>query len=309
MSASSDTHKSVSLARARTIVQNMRKERMVSAVLESPKRSRASTQAAACGPGPEPSSSAALSAASASAPAERPKAEPRRRLLVSLDVEANGPSPANHSVISVGIVVADESRWAPHAEASSWVVGSLEVNMLPQKKSHVAFDKWVRSFDGLESHLRTNAKRPRDAAIQIRNFIRDVSKDADLSWVCSPSSADWMWFKHFMHQYLSDVELSGIDIGFFAECLKTRHNALLALGLSPLYVRTICFKDDLPHTHRARDDALEQANRYMSQSLMFDQIRGVVGMGWNLVLPTVVDSRGVHTIPVPPAHALGWLAT
>ena len=221
----------------------------------------------------------------------------KKRLLISLDVEANGPSPASHCVLSIGLAIADESKWGVGVPTENWLIESHEINVQATKESHKSFEDWISSCDGLAEHLSTDAIEPRSAALQIRDILSRLSAKASLYWICSPSSADWMWLKHFMHENLTEEEMKEVDIGYFAECIKTRMNAMLLLGISSVYLNAFCFTSMLPHTHKARDDAIEQANRFMAQNAIFSAIRTSMSSGWNCILPQVVDQFGNIILP------------
>lgn len=251
---------------------------------------RASKKTAACAP-----------AAAATPPVPPPR---RPRVLVSLDVEANGPSPACHSILSVGLAIADEQKWSIGAPIESWLLSSHEINIKATKAPHADFLEWVAQWHGLQDHFLTNCLSPREAALELMKIVRTLSASYELYWICSPSSADWMWLNYFLHEHLTPDELKTMSIGFFAECIHTRFHTLTLLGISETYVRACCFREDMPHTHRARDDAIEQAHRYLAQSSIFAQIRFMMGRHWNFIMPAVMDAHHRCIFPIKPVHAI-----
>ena len=185
-----------------------------------------------------------------------PTPPPTRRtvdLYFSADVETDGPIPGPYSMLSFGIAVAGsfdgqtfrrpEKRETFYRElrpiSESWEPKALEVSGLDRAR------------------LQAEGHDPASAMREASAWIASVTEGAEPVLVAYPLSFDWTWlYWYFIHftQHSPFGHSRCLDIKTLyatkaRSCIAGAGRAGLPAHLLP----------DLPHTHNALDDALEQA--------------------------------------------------
>ncbi len=167
-------------------------------------------------------------------------------IYVSTDVEADGPIPGPHSMLSFASA-------AFHADKT--LVGTYEANLtsLPGAQAHPKTMEWWRRQPKAWAACRTS---PREPAVVMPEYLAWLkSLPGKAVFVAYPAAYDFM----FVHWYL--IRFTGED-PFAHSALDIKSYAMALLGTE---YRTSGKRnmpkdwfDDMPHTHVALDDAKEQ---------------------------------------------------
>jgi len=154
------------------------------------------------------------------------------RIYLSFDVETDGRSPANHSMISLGIgafikeslvVQPDSSDWKEHVKL--WRCDrTFKVNISPiegRSPCPVTYDefwsKWPLKWASCQEH----ACLPADAMIQLFEWLNGLTSeypDKSLIWVAGPASFDWQWLNYY---YYAFSDTTKYKLTYSADCLST----------------------------------------------------------------------------------------
>lgn len=171
-------------------------------------------------------------------------------VLVSVDIEADGPIPADFSMVQLG----------------ASVVGSPEQTFMRYVRPIT--DQWdpdiLRRIHLEREFLFRKGEDPLRVMTEFEIWLQGLAKIGRNVFVGFNATFDWMfvhwYFHHFLHR--DPFGISGKDIKAYYEGAlglenwsATRKDNILAV-----------FRPDRPHTHDALDDALEQAE-------LFDNIR------------------------------------
>jgi hypothetical protein len=170
----------------------------------------------------------------------------KQELYVSTDIEADGPIPGPHSMLSFGSAVYTRDK-----ELISTFEANLET--IEGASAHPETTKWWETQPEAWVACRSNLQEPKKAMTDYVTWLKELPGKP--VFVGYPASYDFM----FVYWYL---------INFVGEC-PFSHSALdiktLAMvGLKSTYRDTSKRRmpkhwfDDLPHTHKALDDAIEQ---------------------------------------------------
>jgi DNA polymerase III epsilon subunit-like protein len=165
-------------------------------------------------------------------------------VLISVDVEASGPSPSTGSLIAIGACAVYQPELTFYRE------------LRPQPG--IAWNSGTEAIHGLtRAHLDTVGVDPEEA---IRDFAAWVTSVADGRYpvmVGVNVSFDWMFVADYFQRYLGSnplgvapLDLKSLFMGRFrvSRWADTTKRSILQ------YVTV-----DLPHTHNALDDARMQA--------------------------------------------------
>jgi len=188
--------------------------------------------------------------------------EHNQNLYLSFDIEADGQSPAQHNMLSFGLSVLDDAGQE---------IAAFECNILEQD-GHTADPRtmeefWAQHPDAWEA-TRHDRQTPAEFVRRLVEFLASLPPNARRRWVAKPAAYDWQWLNAYFHSYRDRAQHPLIDIGFKADCISTmlqvhlaqrgiRERAAVALECERLSGRQ-------PHTHRAIDDARQQARLFYS---------------------------------------------
>lgn len=170
----------------------------------------------------------------------------RPEIYVSTDVEADGPIPGPHSMLSFA-----SAAFTADKQLVSTFSANLET--LPGAGAHPDTAKWWRSQPEAWAACR---KDPEDPALVMPRYVAWVeSLGAPPVFVGYPVAYDFLFVYWYLMRFAgrSPFSHSALDI-------KTLAMALLGTGYRDATKRNMPRRwfDDLPHTHQALDDAIEQ---------------------------------------------------
>ena len=167
-------------------------------------------------------------------------------IYVSTDVEADGPIPGPHSMLSFG-----SAAYSP----DKTLVDTFEVNLetLPGARPDPATAAWWKKHPEAWRACRENPQPPGPAMKQYVVWLEALPGKP--VFVAYPVAYDFM----FVYWYL--IRFAGTSpFGHSALDIKTYAMSLLGKGYRGSGKRDMPERwfDALPHTHRALDDAIEQ---------------------------------------------------
>jgi hypothetical protein len=188
----------------------------------------------------------------------------RPDVLISVDVEADGPIPGDYSMLSFGLAVAgvyDGAEFLATDPAEQTFYAEL-------RPIGDRFDPEALAVSGLDRDLLLREGRdPSEAMTGAAAWVSGVGAELGATpvFVAYPLSYDWMW----MYWYFMRYSASGSPFGH-SRCLdmKTMYAAKSGAVLSRSTKRYMPkhLLSKRPHTHNALDDAIEQAE--LCQRLM-----------------------------------------
>lgn len=167
-------------------------------------------------------------------------------IYVSTDVEADGPIPGPHSMLSFGSVayLADKT-----------VVGEFTANLLPLPGAapHPRTMNWWGGFPEALAKARENPEDPAEALKRYAKWVRKLPGRA--VFVGQPAAYDFLWVYWYLMKFVGDSPFghSALDVKTYAMAVLKRDYRDCVKGALPKE-----WHDPLPHTHVALDDAREQ---------------------------------------------------
>jgi DNA polymerase III epsilon subunit-like protein len=175
---------------------------------------------------------------------------------ISVDIETDGPIPGPYSMLAIGM-----------AYCGSFDGRSMALTPLPRQTFYIElapisdqFEYEALHVNGLDrNRLKREGIEPAEAMQRASEWIDNVSGDNRPIFVAYPASFDWMW----MHWYFTNFTKLGSPFGH-SGCFDLK-TAVAVRGQVPISKSSKSqlpkmLQSDLPHTHNALDDALEQAN-------------------------------------------------
>lgn len=169
-----------------------------------------------------------------------------KEIYVSTDIETDGPIPGPHSMLSFGSAA---------FTADKRLVATFEANLttLPGASGHPDTMAWWKTQPEAWAAHRENLRDPEEAMPAYVAWLKALS--AKPVFVGYPAGFDFP----FVHWYL--IRFAGESpFSFSAIDIKTFAMAVLKLDYRESSKRNMPKRwfDDLPHTHKALDDAIEQ---------------------------------------------------
>ncbi|MBM4062854.1 MAG: exonuclease [Planctomycetes bacterium] len=167
-------------------------------------------------------------------------------IFVSTDVEADGPIPGPHSMLSFGSV-------AYHPDKT--IAGEFTVNLapLPGAAPHPRTMAWWAGFPEALAKARENPEDPASAMPRYVRWLRGLPGRP--VFVGQPAGYDFLWVYWYLLRFagVSPFGHSAVDAKTYAMALLKRPYHDCAKSRLPRE-----WRDPLPHTHVALDDAREQ---------------------------------------------------
>lgn len=171
---------------------------------------------------------------------------PKQDIFISMDVEADGPIPADYSMSSFGAVLVDDLTTTFYAEL---------------KPITMKFDPQAAAVSGLSrDKLITHGIEPAVAMHDFDNWVRTVASGRKPVFVAFNATFDWQFINWYFHHFVGSnpFGISGLDIkAYYMGLMRKKSWADTAKRNIPKV-----FMSSLPHTHNALDDAKEQADMF-----------------------------------------------
>lgn len=167
-------------------------------------------------------------------------------IYVSTDVETDGPIPGPHSMLSFA-----SAAYQSDKTLVSTFTANLET--LPDAKSHPETMNWWNQHRDAYEATRRNQLDPAEAMRGYIFWIKGLPGRP--VFVAYPAGFDFLFVYWYLIRFAGESPFS-----FSALDVKTYAMALLKCDYRDAVKRNMPkhWFDDLPHTHQALDDALEQ---------------------------------------------------
>jgi hypothetical protein len=175
-------------------------------------------------------------------------------IYISADIEADGPIPGAYSMLAFGLAVAasfDGLTFTPHDPATA----TFYCELRPISDRH---DEDALTVSGLDrDRLLTTGVEPEQAMRDAANWVETQTGEARAVMVGYPVVFDWM----FLHWYF--IRFAGRSPFGFSGALDVKtiyqQKARVTLDNAGRNDLPTQLRSSRPHTHNARDDAIEQA--------------------------------------------------
>jgi hypothetical protein len=167
-------------------------------------------------------------------------------VYVSTDVETDGPIPGPHSMLSVASA-------AYRADKTLLATFSANLETLPGASGHPDTMAWWKENIAAWEACRVNLEPPEAAMVRYLAWVKALPGRP--VFVAYPAGFDFLFVYWYLLRFAGESPFShsALDI-------KTYAMALLKIGYRDSTKRNMPKRwfDDLPHTHVALDDAIEQ---------------------------------------------------
>lgn len=166
----------------------------------------------------------------------------KKEIYISVDIEASGPIPGEYSMLSLGAAVVGNVSKTFYAELKplnpNYVPKALEVCGLSLEK------------------LTVEGEEPSAALSRFEHWIKETAGEAKPVFVGFNATFDWQFVNYYFHRFLGRnlFGISGLDIKAYYMGLKKCWWGETAKARMDKE-----FLSGKKHTHKAVDDAIEQA--------------------------------------------------
>lgn len=176
--------------------------------------------------------------------------------FILVDIESDGPVPGRHSMLSFGAVA---------FKLDKTILGTFERNLktLPGATQYPATMKWWEKFPEAWAACREDQVEPQAAMEDFIAWVRTLPK-LPAVFVANPISYDWLFMHYYMHSFTdfvhsitdnSPLALAALDIHSYA--MAVLNKGFRGSGVANYLPEWKAH--NLPHTHKAIDDAMEHA--------------------------------------------------
>jgi hypothetical protein len=167
-------------------------------------------------------------------------------IYVSTDVETDGPIPGPHSMLSFASA-------AYHADKMLVSTFTANLELLPGATANPDTMAWWRENQAAFEATRVNLETPEAAMRRYVEWLKSLPGKP--VFVAYPAGFDFLFVYWYLIRFAGESPFS-----FSALDVKTYAMALLKSEYREAVKRTMPKRwfDDLPHTHIALDDAIEQ---------------------------------------------------
>lgn len=170
--------------------------------------------------------------------------------LISVDVEAAGPSPSGYALLSIGACLIDEPDALPDG-----VEPHLYIELHPDRDGEVASAMAVGGFT-LEG-LRATGTPPAEAMRTVADWVEAVTPAGHRPVLVGFNAPfDWMFVADYFHRYLGTNPFGHSALDTKAYYLGVTGSAWPETSLPRVAER---YGLDISLTHNALDDARDQA--------------------------------------------------
>lgn len=167
-------------------------------------------------------------------------------IYVSTDVEADGPIPGLHSMLSFASA-------AYTADKKLVDTFSANLHTLPDAKAHPNTKAWWDKNPEAWEACRKNCRQPEEVMIEYVSWLKQLAGKP--VFVGYPAAYDFMFVYWYLMKFAGESPFShsALDIKTYAMAILKKEYRQSAKRNMPKH-----WFDKLPHTHVALDDAIEQ---------------------------------------------------
>ncbi len=169
----------------------------------------------------------------------------RGETLISVDIEADGPIPGEHSMLSLGAVVCGRPEETFYRE-----LRPISPDFVPEALAVSGLDR---------AALARDAAKPEAAMTDAAEWVHSVAAGQRAVLVAWPLAFDWMWLYWYFVRFGRHGSPFGVQRALDSKTiysLRSRER-IDRTAKSDLPER---LRSARPHTHNALDDAVEQAD-------------------------------------------------
>ena len=178
-------------------------------------------------------------------------------MYVSVDVEADGPIPLVHSMSALGASVAGTFDGQTFTRADP-TVETFYAELVPISDEH---DPRAAAVAGLDrDRLRREGEDPAAAMSRFVAWLRETAGDGRPVFVAYPASFDWTWVSIYLTRFAGENPFGFSGVLDMKTMYATKARVRLAKAVKREMPTTLL--SNRPHTHNARDDAIEQADLF-----------------------------------------------
>lgn len=173
----------------------------------------------------------------------------------SADVETDGPIPGEFSMLSFALVYAGRYDGTRFERPTSDTI-AFETTLRPISER---FQQEALDVNGLDrAKLVLKGKDPAVAMAEASNWVLQNAQDGTPVLVAYPVSFDWTWLYWYFIHFLNKSPFNHSRCFDLKTAIAVRgHRPISSAGHRHLPNALLSSK---PHTHRALDDAIEQAD-------------------------------------------------
>lgn len=182
--------------------------------------------------------------------------QPQAETFVLFDIEADGPVPGRHSMLSFAAVAFNLDKT---------VIGTFERNVtpLPGATQDAAVMKWWEKYPEAWAACHENAVAPELALPELVAWIRQLP-NLPVIFIAGPISFDWMFMAWYLHAYTDVIHSPAHESPFYLFALDMPSFAYALIDkpfreLKPSSYPKEWKKHGIRHTHKAIDDAMGHA--------------------------------------------------
>jgi hypothetical protein len=168
-------------------------------------------------------------------------------IYISTDIEADGPIPGPHSMLSLASV-------AYRADKTIAATFTANLETLSGAAPHPETTKWWEQFPDSWAACRRDTRAPDVVMKDYLAWLNRLSaRPVFLGW---PASWDFMWVYWYLVRFTGERPFreNALDVRSYAMGMRKTEFRLT----TRTYLPKRWFDANLPHTHVALDDALEQ---------------------------------------------------
>jgi hypothetical protein len=172
--------------------------------------------------------------------------KPSREVYVSTDVETDGPIPGPHSMLSFASA-------AYRSDKSLVATFSANLETLPGATGHPVTMAWWKENPVAWAACRNDLESPPAAMSRYLEWVKALPGRP--VFVAYPAGFDFLFVYWYLMRFAGESPFSHSALD-----MKTYAMALLKTGYRDATKKNMpkAWFDDLPHTHIALDDAIEQ---------------------------------------------------
>lgn len=173
--------------------------------------------------------------------------KPTPEIYVSTDIEADGPIPGPHSMLSFASA-------AYLADKTSISTYSANLATLPQAQGHPTTMAWWQQFPQAWGACRIHVRPPEQVMPEYLAWLQSLpGRPVFVGW---PASWDFMWIYWYLVRFTGERPFreNAVDIRSYAMGMRKSDFRRTARS----YLPQRWYDQSLSHTHVALDDAREQ---------------------------------------------------
>jgi hypothetical protein len=174
-------------------------------------------------------------------------AKDTREIYISTDIEADGPIPGPHSMLTLASAV---------YRADKTLVSTYSANLalLPGAAPHPQTSVWWQQFPEAWAACRRDVRSPEQVMPEYLGWLKSLQgKPVFVGW---PAAWDFMWVYWYLVRFTGErpFKENALDIRSYAMGMRKSEFRQTARS----YLPRRWYDEGLPHTHVALDDAREQ---------------------------------------------------